>query len=306
MAQITKEIIVDVSRENRFRALVAKQNDVESRFIKATICSEGVKIEISSAATVTINAERADGTSKAFAGTVNTDGTVTVPLTSWMLELAATLRCSISVVGTDQKLTTMTFYVFVEAAEYEGDSISEDENYDLLVSLISECKSATASALAAAGGGKMQLIRQITTTEALGSVTISADTEGDALSLDRFCLLIQFPATITLGQQTGNCVLSVYANGYTANCCLHYQAAVERAKYVRLEGEIMGAAGDAPRCLTSMAVGSDNIFGNSMRTAWYGSGFAAVKSLIISGTIAGSNAAGIPSGTVLTLYGRRA
>ena len=165
---------------------------------------------------------------------------------------------------------------------------------------------AAASAAAAANAGTMQLIRQITTTEDLGSVTISADTEGNALSLDRFCLLIQFPAAVTLGQQTGNCVLSVYANGYTANYCLHYQANVERAKYVRLEGEIMGAAGDAPRCLTSMAVGGDNIFGNPLRTGWYGSGFTTLTKLIIGGTLAGSNAAGIPSGTVLTLYGRKA
>ncbi len=165
---------------------------------------------------------------------------------------------------------------------------------------------ATAKAAeAAAAGRKLQLIRQITTTEALGSMILSADMEDTGFSLDRFCLLIQFPETLELGQQTGKCVLSIYANGYTANYCLHYQAVVERARYVRLEGEIVGAAGDAPRCITSVAVGSENPFGNSLRTGWYGYGFTAIQKLIVNGTIAGNDSAGLPAGTVLTLYGRK-
>lgn len=165
---------------------------------------------------------------------------------------------------------------------------------------------AAKAAEAAAAGGKLQLIRQITTTEALGSMILSADMEDTGFSLDRFCLLIQFPEALELGQQTGKCVLSIYANGYTANYCLHYQAVVERARYVRLEGEIVGAAGDAPRCITSVAVGSENPFGNSLRTGWYGYGFTAIQKLIVNGTIAGNDSAGLPAGTVLTLYGRKA
>lgn len=106
MAQITKEIVVDVAKKNLFQAIVAKQNDNNSRFLKVTLCNEGVKIEIPSSATAIINAERADSSSKAFAGTVNADGTVTVPLTNWMLGLDDVVRCSISVIGSDeQKLT---------------------------------------------------------------------------------------------------------------------------------------------------------------------------------------------------------
>lgn len=154
MAQITKEITVDVAKKNLFQAIVAKQNDNNSRFLKVTLCNEGVKIEVPSTATALINAERADNSSKAFAGTVNADGTVTVPLTNWMLGLDDVVRCSISVIGSDeQKLTSTSFSLDVEAAECEGSDITEDENYDILITLISDvsdaklaCETATTAA----------------------------------------------------------------------------------------------------------------------------------------------------------------
>lgn len=157
MAQITKEITVDVAKKNLFQAIVAKQNDSNSRFLKVTLCNEGDKIEVPSNATALINAERADDGSKAFAGTVNGDGTVTVPLTNWMLELDDIVRCSISIIGSDEeKLTSTSFSVEVEAAETTSSDISdisEDENYDILVRLISDtsdvklaCETATTAA----------------------------------------------------------------------------------------------------------------------------------------------------------------
>lgn len=180
MAQITKEIVVDVAKKNLFQAIVAKQNDNNSRFLKVTLCNEGVKIEIPSSATAIINAERADSSSKAFAGTVNADGTVTVPLTNWMLGLDDVVRCSISVIGSDeQKLTSTSFSIDVEAAEYEGSDITEDENYDILITLISDvsdaklaCETATTAANSAT-----ELAQAATTSAntAAGKATAAAE-----------------------------------------------------------------------------------------------------------------------------------
>jgi pyruvate/2-oxoglutarate dehydrogenase complex dihydrolipoamide acyltransferase (E2) component len=157
MAQIVKEITVDVAKKNLFQAIVAKQNDNNSRFLKVTLCNEGEKITVPSAASVIINAERADDSSAGFMGTVNSDGTVTVPLTSWMLALDDVVRCSISVIDTDeQKLTSTSFSIDVEAAEFSDTNITENENYDILIRLISDstdaklnCETATAEARAA-------------------------------------------------------------------------------------------------------------------------------------------------------------
>lgn len=144
MAQVIKEITVDVARKNLFQAIVAKQHDSNSRFLKVSFTNEGEPITIGSASSVIINAERADNESKSFAGSVNDDGTVTVPLTSWMLELDDFLRCDISIVAADDsKLTSTSFTIEVEAAANgEGSDISEDENYDILITLLSDCAKA--------------------------------------------------------------------------------------------------------------------------------------------------------------------
>ena len=138
---ITREISVDVSKKNVFSAIVAKQFDNNSRFLKVTLTNLGEILNVAETSTVVINALRGDGNSKAFFGEANSDGTVTVPLTSWMLELDDDVQCDISIIDAkEQKLTTTTFVLSVEAASYGGTDISEDENYDLLVSLISDAK----------------------------------------------------------------------------------------------------------------------------------------------------------------------
>ena len=140
MVQVTKKIALEVSKPNTLKVIVAKQGDNRSRFLKVTFANDNKKIEIPPSATAIINALRGDGTSKSFAGEVNSDGTVTVPLTSWILELEGIVECDISAIDEDgRRLTTSTFVVEVECAVC-CDDISEDENYDILVKLIEDVK----------------------------------------------------------------------------------------------------------------------------------------------------------------------
>nr|DAJ08095.1 MAG TPA: BppU domain protein [Caudoviricetes sp.] len=139
MALIVKKLSVDVAQENIFQSIIAKQYDTDSRFLSVQLTNEGENIEVSPTSVVIINAVREDGESKAFAGTVNDDGTVTLPITYWMLELDGNVKCDISVIDSDQrKLTTTSFNISVEVAAYSGTDITEDESYDVLVSLIGE------------------------------------------------------------------------------------------------------------------------------------------------------------------------
>lgn len=143
MASIIKEITVDVAKKNLFQAIIAKQYDSLSRFLKVTLVNEGVGIVVENSSTVIINAERADKQSKSFAGEVNEDGTVTVPLTSWMLELDGIVKCDISIIDSDsRKLTSTSFDIEVEEAANLNEEISSDENYDILVSLIGDVRDA--------------------------------------------------------------------------------------------------------------------------------------------------------------------
>jgi len=142
MAFIVKNISVDVASENIFRSIIAKQYDTDSRFLKVRLTNEGEQINVSPTSVVIINALREDNEAQAFAGTVNEDGTVTVPIAYWMLELDGQVKCDISVIDSEQrKLSSTSFTISVEAAAYSGTDITEDESYDVLVSLIAEVSS---------------------------------------------------------------------------------------------------------------------------------------------------------------------
>ncbi len=127
MIEIIQHLSLDVAVKNRTQAIFAKQHDKNSRFLKITLTSEGDAIVIDTTSTVMINAMRANHTSKAFAGRVNDDGTVTVPLTPWMLELDGRVICDITIIDADEnKLTSGSFELDVEAALYSGENVEDD------------------------------------------------------------------------------------------------------------------------------------------------------------------------------------
>jgi hypothetical protein len=139
MAIIIKEIKLETSRQNLIQAIIAKQNDSNSRFLKVTFLDEGVVIPLETSSTVTINAERKDGASDSFFGEVNGDNTATVPLHSWMLELDGTVNCDVSIIDVEgRKLTTTTFVVMVEKAACSSEDVINDPQYNVLANLIAE------------------------------------------------------------------------------------------------------------------------------------------------------------------------
>lgn len=139
MAIITKAIRLETTKQNLIQAVIAKQNDCNSRFLKVTFLDEGAVIPLDSSSEVTINAERKDGESKSFVGVVNGDNTATVPLHSWILELDGEANCDVSIIDIEgRKLTTTTFVVKVEKAACGSDSVSNDPQYDVLANLIEE------------------------------------------------------------------------------------------------------------------------------------------------------------------------
>lgn len=147
MATITKELTVDVSRLNTFQAIVAKQGDSLSRFLKITLTDNGTAIEIDEAAIATLNVERPDGESDGFLGVVNEDGSVTVPLAAWAIALDGAVKCSLSVVEADEtRLTTTSFTINVEAVEFTGEGIEEEENYNILIDLLATSGAAISGA----------------------------------------------------------------------------------------------------------------------------------------------------------------
>lgn len=140
MATIIKEIEVDVSQLNRFAAIVAKQYDKQSRFLKVTLLNSGERIKVDKASTAVINARREDEVAKTFEGTVNMDGTVTVPLTQWMLQLDGTVKCDISIITANTTVLSTTLFELEvqEAAAPDDSDIAEDDNCGVLIQLIAD------------------------------------------------------------------------------------------------------------------------------------------------------------------------
>jgi hypothetical protein len=135
MAQIVKELRVDVSQPNVFQAIVAKQHDSNSRFLKITLVDFGVKVEVPNTAKVTINANRPDGASESFKGEANNDGTITVPLAQWMLDIVGEVKCDVSVINTEdnKRLTSTDFWLEVQKAANPNASIPLDPDGEILI-----------------------------------------------------------------------------------------------------------------------------------------------------------------------------
>lgn len=176
MAQIFLPIKVEVAKPNFFQAIVAKQYDNDSRWLEVTFVNEKDKIFIYPDSAAMINAKRNDGEEMSFKGEVMSDGTVVVPLTSWMLELAGTLECDISVINWEgKKLTSTKFTVEVERASCSDQSITEDENYGVLVDLLTEVRQVKADATAAVSEAEAAASVARSASSAAGNATKAAN-----------------------------------------------------------------------------------------------------------------------------------
>lgn len=115
--------------------LLAKEGDYNIRHYAVKFMQGGKQLEISDSAIVTINVKREDGEAKAFEGTVE-DNKAICPLPAFATEVGdSTVELSVSVYD-DGKITTATFPVYIQAAEYSNDDVSEDESTDILTALI--------------------------------------------------------------------------------------------------------------------------------------------------------------------------
>lgn len=168
MAIIEKAIRLETTKQNLVQAVIAKQGDSNSRYLRVTFLDEGTVIPLDSSSQVTINAEREDGASESFFGVINGDDTATVPLHSWILELAGVVNCDISIIGTDSRLTTTTFVVKVEKAACSSGDISTDPQYDVLANLINDvnaAKNGTANAIVGTVSGSVVSMTDVSPLE---------------------------------------------------------------------------------------------------------------------------------------------
>lgn len=226
MAMIIKEISAAVDEKNNVPVIVAKQKDFKSRFINVRLINSSGFMKIQKNANVIANFKRGDGEAKSFAGGVNEDGTVKILLPFWVLELSDTAVCDISIIEPDgSKLTSMSFNIVVEeAANPENSDISEDDDYEILLSLINEvqalkehCKEAIDVAL--------------DTAEDLKQAAENGEFNGEQGETGK-------PATVSIGTVTSvssDSPLTVTNTGTLSDAVLNFQIPKGETDYEELE-----------------------------------------------------------------------
>lgn len=151
MAEILAHLDLDTFRENEIPILKIPMGDYGARYIKAVITAQGKAVTVPSSAVVSLRADRrADGASKIFVGTVESDGSVKVPLDKWVLALEGDVYCSVTVTGTDYKYSTNNFIVEVTyspdgASEGDDDPGVSDTEYVILLEMITALSARVAS-----------------------------------------------------------------------------------------------------------------------------------------------------------------
>lgn len=146
MPKIIKEAMLECSKPNAFKTYIAKQGDTNSRFIRATLVDSGNIVEIDDNNTVVINVKRNDGEVKTFACEIE-NGKILAPIPNWALEQEGHIDCEIAVIDSEQqqKLSSTQFSLSVAKCIATAEDITQDENYDFLLKLITNVDTAVKS-----------------------------------------------------------------------------------------------------------------------------------------------------------------
>lgn len=136
--QLIQKVTIDCIKINRFETTVAKQGDINSRFLCVTLTANDSPIKVGTENIVLIDSIRADGQHKPFDGVVNRDGTVTVPLSNWLLSCYGNAKCEIIIIDKNNghKLSSTSFTLTVQERISNDTEPSSDEQDDFILKLI--------------------------------------------------------------------------------------------------------------------------------------------------------------------------
>lgn len=123
MTQIITNITLDVLTPAAHpKTVYAKQHDQNSRYICASITNNGNPLPIETSAAVYLNGTRSDKQKGSFQGTVNADGTLMLPIDSWLLRLVGSVECDVLIQSDSTSITTMSFMLVVLESSYSSET----------------------------------------------------------------------------------------------------------------------------------------------------------------------------------------
>ncbi len=131
-----QKIALDIIRSNKCKVIRSKQGDCLTRFAEITVTKEGEVVFVPNNITVLVNVKRADDAQRIYVGSVNDNGTVQIPINTWMNEVAGIGQLDISLLDGETKLSTM--YVQFDVDEGACAHMQDDEGGDVITHVIGE------------------------------------------------------------------------------------------------------------------------------------------------------------------------
>lgn len=131
-------LTLDTYRKNNVPPLIVPQGDYGARVIRVTITEQGKPVSVGSTAAVSIVATRSgDGESLAFSGKANEDGTVTVPVTQWMLDIPDDdVICHVVVTGNGYQYSTTSFLIEPQEKANPTEITPDDPRVDVVTQVL--------------------------------------------------------------------------------------------------------------------------------------------------------------------------
>lgn len=135
---IVANLTLDTYQRNKVAPLVVPHGDYGARVIRSKITNLGKPVIVESTAAVSIVATRSvDGESQAFSGSVNADGTVTVPVTQWMLDVPEEdVTCHIVVTGIGYQYSTTSFLIEPQEKANPTEISEDDPRVDVVAEVL--------------------------------------------------------------------------------------------------------------------------------------------------------------------------
>lgn len=133
--QAGQDITLDFMIKSNIKK-IAKQNDINSRYLNISLNRNRKAVTISDTATATLNITRSDGQKKSYIGTIE-NNIVNVFLSAWAVELEGILLCDVSIIENNERLTTMPFKIDIVKACCTTDDIEDADSEDVITSLVS-------------------------------------------------------------------------------------------------------------------------------------------------------------------------
>lgn len=131
-------LTLDTYRKNNVPPLIVPQGDYGARVIRVNVTDQGKPVSVESTAAVSIVATRSgDGESLAFSGKANDDGSVTVPVTQWMLDVPDDdVICHVVVTGNGYQYSTTSFLIEPQEKANPTEITPDDPRKDVITEVL--------------------------------------------------------------------------------------------------------------------------------------------------------------------------